>query len=73
MTKNDFRELFDSVLDGRTGYSLRFVGYGYVHVYAEGDRFTACLIKRVCKLAYEHFLGIYIDSNSRPYLLFSIL
>lgn len=73
MTKNEFSKLFDSVLDGRTGYSVRFESNGYVHVYAEDDRFTACLIKRVCNIAYEYFLGVSVDKNFRPYLLFSIL
>lgn len=72
MTKNDFRKLFDSVLDGRNGFSLEFMGGMYVHVYTEDNIFTACFITRVVEMTRDRFLGITLDKDGRPYMLFNL-
>ena len=70
MTKQEFFELFDSVLDGRTGYSVVAAVGWYIHVYSVDNTFTASFITRVVKMTGDHFTGITVDTDNRPYLLF---
>lgn len=72
MTKQAFRKLFDSVLDGRKGYSLEFMGGMFVHVYSEDNIFTACFTIRVVEMTRDRFLGITLDKDGRPYMLFNL-
>lgn len=72
MTKQEFIELFDSVIDGRTGYSVEIAGGNYIHVYSEDNAFTASLITRVVEMTKGYFTGVVSDTDGRPYLLFTI-
>ena len=72
MTKKEFTEMFESVIDGRKGFSIEVAGGRYVHVYSDDNIFTANFITRVVEMTGSYFTGITRDSNKRPYLLFNI-
>lgn len=72
MTKQEFIELFDSVIDGRTGYSVESSRGSFIHVYSVDNNFTATFIERVVGMTGDYFMGITMDSNNKPYLLFAI-
>lgn len=72
MTKQEFCELFDSVIDGRTGFSVDSSRGSVIRVYSVDNNFTATFIKRVVGMTGDYFMGITMDSNNKPYLLFSL-
>lgn len=72
MTKQEFFELFDSVIDGSTGYSVVAAVGRYIHVYSVDNTFTANFITRVVEMTGDYFTGITMDSDNKPYLLFCI-
>lgn len=72
MTKPEFIELFDSVIDGRAGYSVESSRGSFIHVYSVDNNFTATFIKRVIEMTGDYFMGITMASDNRPYLLFAI-
>lgn len=72
MTKQEFFELFDSVIDGRKGYSVVAAVGKYIHVYSVDNTFTANFISRVVEITGDYFTGITMDADNRPYLLFNI-
>lgn len=72
MTKLEFFALFYSVIDGRTGYSV-VAGVGqFIHVYSVDNNFTASFITRVVEMTGDYFIGITMDDDNKPYLLFCI-
>lgn len=71
MTKEDFEKLMYAVIDGRDDMNLEFSTSGYVHLYANSNRFTATFICHVIEIASDCFIGVCVDSNDRPYLLFA--
>lgn len=72
MTKQEFCELFDSVIDGRTGFSVDSSKGSVIRVYSVDNCFTATFIKRVIRRTRHYFMGITMDSDNRPYLLFAL-
>ena len=72
MTKKEFIELLDSVIDGRKGFSVEFSRGASIRVYSVDNSFTATFITRVVMLTGEYFMGITVAPDNRPYLLFAI-
>ena len=72
MTKQEFIELVDSVIDGRTGYSVESSRGSFIHVYSVDNNFTATFITRVVEMTGDYFMGITMASDNRPYLLFAL-
>ena len=72
MTKQEFIELLDSVIDGRKGFSVEFSRDPFIRVYSVDNSFTATFITRVVEMTGEYFMGITMASDNRPYLLFAI-
>lgn len=72
MTKQEFFELFDSVIEGRSGYSVVAKVGQYIHVYSVDNTFSANFITRVVEMTGDYFIGITVDADNKPYLLFCI-
>lgn len=72
MTKLEFIKLFDSVIDGRTGYYVELGRGSFIRVYSVDNNFTATFIKRVIGMTGDYFMGITMASDNRPYLLFAL-
>lgn len=71
MTKNDFNQLMYRVIEGHDGMSFKFTAIGNVHLYADDNLFTATFIYRVIDIARDYFIGVSVDCDGRPYLLFA--
>lgn len=71
MKKNDFEQLMYRVIDYRHDMRFEFTTSMYVHLYTDDDLFSATFICRVIDIARDYFIGVSVDCDGRPYLLFA--
>ncbi len=71
MTKEELLDLLKSLMYGSGSYSIEDRGDGFIRFYDNADAFTACFIKQAIKMTGDAFTGITVDSDGRPYMLFT--
>lgn len=71
MTKQELLDLQESLIDGRRSPFIVDNGNGVFRIYDTTNSFTATFISDAIHKAGDAFTGITVDSDGRPYMLFS--
>ena len=71
MTKLEFLDLLESLIQGRRTPLIVDRGNGAFRIYDGSDSFTATFISNAIELTGDAFTGIAVDCDGRPYMLFN--
>lgn len=71
MTKQELLDLLKSLIYGSRSYSIDDRGEGIIRIYDPSDSFTAIFISDAIRMTGDAFTGITVDSDGRPYMLFT--